>query len=101
MDSKQAPKNNISNDTVDDTVDISVILDRSGSMTYEWNMTIAALSDFLFKQQKDFPKGNQQLIIFPFKPTTSSVPNIKIIVFLYTHYLKKFYNKWFKENNLL
>ena len=60
MDNTQTQKNIISNDDVD----ISVILDRSGSMSYEWKTTIATLSDFLFKQREAFPKGTYSITTF-------------------------------------
>lgn len=61
MESKQESQKNISGDN---TLHISIILDRSGSMTPNWQKTLSVLSDFLFKQQKEFPNGTYDLTIF-------------------------------------
>lgn len=60
MDRKEDPKNTISNDVVN----ISVILDSSGSMSHKWKSTIATLSDFLFKQKEAFKNGTYTITHF-------------------------------------
>jgi len=47
-----------------DVPHISVVLDKSGSMTIDWKKTIASLSDFLFKQREAFPAATYDITVF-------------------------------------
>jgi len=48
----------------DSLIEITIILDSSGSMEYTWDNTIKTLSNFLLEQKKAFPNGEYSIVTF-------------------------------------
>jgi len=62
---KNSKNYNENHETINDSpIEITIILDSSGSMEYNWDNTIKTLSNFLLEQKKAFPNGEYSIVTF-------------------------------------